>query len=61
LRETERGDPAGDEVETWTYDPGALARDDVVDRLSLHLSLRHHPDERVAQAANELLEDFAWS
>ncbi len=57
----EVGDPAGDEVETWSYDPAALAPDRVVDRLSLHLSTRDHPDERVAQAADQLLEDITWS
>ncbi|MDF0490588.1 hypothetical protein PX554_20865 [Sphingomonas sp. H39-1-10] len=48
------------ELETWSYDPRALARDAVVDRLSLHLSLRNDPDERVAQAAQQLLEPFGW-
>ena len=57
----EAGDPAGDEIETWSYDPAALAPDTVVDRLSLHLSTRNHPDERVAQAADQLLEDMPWS
>lgn len=60
----EPGDPAGDEVETWSYDPAALAdraRRNVVDRLSLYLSTRDHPDERVAQAAEQLLEDISWS
>lgn len=57
----EAGDPAGDEVETWSYDPAALTSDLVVDRLSLYLSTRDHPDERVAQAAEQLLEDMTWS
>lgn len=48
------------EVQTWTYDPQILARDAVIDRLSLYLSVRENPDERVAQAAEELLETFAW-
>lgn len=48
------------ELETWSYDPRALARDAVVDRLSLHLSMRNDPDERVAQAAQQLLEPFGW-
>lgn len=61
LRETYPRDPSGDEVETWAYDPGALARGDVVDKLSLHLSLRDHPDERIAMAAADLLETFEWS
>lgn len=61
LRETEASDPQGDFIETWSYDPGALATDSIVDRLSLYLSLRHHPDERVALTANELLESVTWS
>lgn len=61
LRDTYPRDPAGAEVETWAYDPGSLARGDVVDKLSLHLSLRDHADERVAMAAADLLETFEWS
>ena len=48
------------EVQTWTYDPRILARNGVIDPLSLYLSVRGNPDERVAQAAEELLESFAW-
>jgi hypothetical protein len=48
------------EVQTWTYDPRILASNGVVDRLSLYLSVRGSPDERVAQAAEELLETFEW-
>lgn len=43
-------------VETWAYDPKTLARrDDLVDPLSLYLSLEPG-DERVELAAEELLE-----
>lgn len=55
------GDPAGDEIETWSYDPAALTTSNVVDELSLYLSTRDHPDERVAQAADQLLENMSWS
>ena len=54
------------EVQTWAYDPRILAqnavvaRDTVIDRLSLYLCVRGSPDERVAQAAEELLEMFEW-
>lgn len=48
------------EVQTWTYDPVSLAEDGFVDRLSLYLSVRNATDERVAQAADELLETFPW-
>lgn len=48
------------EVETWAYDPRLLARNGFVDPLSLYLSVRHSLDERVAQAADQLLEPFGW-
>ena len=48
------------EVQTWTYDPRILARNGVIDPLSLYLSVRGSPDERVAKAAEELLEPFEW-
>jgi len=60
LRETDRLDRQGAEVETWSYDPAALTSDRVVDPLSLHLALRGHPDERVAGAADDLLERMPW-
>ncbi|GIK49799.1 MAG: hypothetical protein BroJett013_24960 [Alphaproteobacteria bacterium] len=61
----ERGEaPAWDErrvdVETWTYDPKLFSDDGRVDRLSLHLAMREHEDERVVQAAQHLLEEMAW-
>jgi len=59
LRDIEPGDD-GDDVQTWTYDPAALADRNVVDRLSLYLSVRDHGDERVAQAAEQLLESLPW-
>jgi hypothetical protein len=60
LRATEPLDPQGDEVETWTYDPAALTSETVVDPLSLHLAVRGHTDERVAGAAEDLLERMPW-
>ena len=48
------------ELETWSYDPAVLARGGFVDPLSLYLSVRGAPDERVAQAAEQLLEPFGW-
>ncbi|MGH7024386.1 MAG: hypothetical protein ACREEB_12460 [Caulobacteraceae bacterium] len=61
IRETDAGDPERVEIETWAYDPAPLGRDEVVDPLSLYLSVRHHPDERVAMAADELLAGVQWS
>ena len=48
------------QIETWSYDPRILAQNGIVDRLSLYLSVRGSADERVAQAADELLETFTW-
>ena len=48
------------EVQTWAYDPKVLSDNEVADRLSLYLSARHDADERVAQAADHLLEPFGW-
>lgn len=48
------------EIETWSYDPRLLAREGVVDPLSLYLSTQHDQDERIAQAAEQLLEPFGW-
>jgi len=48
-------------VETWSYDPALLSRDKrVIDRLSLYLSMRGDFDERVAQAADAVLEEMVW-
>ena len=44
----------------WTYDPRPLAKDGVVDLLSLTLSLQDDPDERVQLALDELRERFPW-
>lgn len=48
-------------VERWRYAPGLLSDDGIsVDRLSLYLSLRNDPDERVQDAINGLLEQMLW-
>jgi hypothetical protein len=48
------------QLETWAYAPQILAKNGVVDPLSLYLSVRTNPDERVEQAAQQLLEPFGW-
>jgi DNA-binding MarR family transcriptional regulator len=53
-------DDARFEIETWSYDPRVLAPGATVDPLSLYLTVRNHADERVAQAADQLLEQFEW-
>lgn len=47
-------------IETWRYDPRSLSTGDTVDPLSLYAAYWNHKDERVAQAADELLERIAW-
>lgn len=47
-------------VETWHYDPRVLSDTDIVDPLSLYAQFWDHSDERVAQAADELLEQIPW-
>lgn len=48
------------ELETWSYDPRALSPGEIVDRLSLYLSTREHPDERVSAEAESLIESMPW-
>lgn len=47
-------------IETWHYDPGILAKNGLVDPLSLHAQFWDHPDERVAQAASNILDQIEW-
>jgi len=48
-------------IEQWSYSPSLLAMDNrTVDRLSLYLSMRDDPDERVQAALHELIEDAEW-
>jgi hypothetical protein len=48
------------QVELWTYRPEMLAKNGIVDQLSLYLSLREDPDERVSDALETMLEKFPW-
>lgn len=59
LVETDR-DEANCIVETWSYDPAALSDTNTVDVLSLYTQFRDHRDERVAMAADRLLENLPW-
>jgi hypothetical protein len=56
----ETHDDAIASLEGWAYDPIVLAKSERVDPLSLYLSLRDNPDERVQGALEELLQDVAW-
>ncbi len=47
-------------VETWSYDPAGLSDVLTVDPLSLYVQYRDHRDERIAIAAESLLERLSW-
>lgn len=47
-------------VETWIYEPSLLSNRSVVDPLSLYVQYHDHADERIALAAEQLLEDVNW-
>jgi hypothetical protein len=53
-------DPESLEVEIWSYDPELLSEGEVVDRLSLFLSLRDNEDERVEATLQEMMEAMSW-
>jgi hypothetical protein len=47
-------------LEIWAYDPLVLSAGDTVDPLSLFLSMRDSPDERIQQQLRILLEGIEW-
>lgn len=47
-------------VEVWNYDPALLGQHGLVDPLSLRLSLRDCPDERVEKELDAVMRDFPW-
>jgi hypothetical protein len=54
-------DEADFAVETWTYDPAGLSGDGrLADPLSLYAQFWDHDDERIAMAADQLLERVPW-
>lgn len=48
------------QLESWRYNPALLSDQALVDTLSLYLSLRKDPDERVQAALEDMMEDFPW-
>jgi hypothetical protein len=53
-------EPGALEIEVWSYAPSLFARGEMVDRLSLYLSLKESPDERIEAALEELLKGLQW-
>ena len=60
FRQTLGSEEATFTLEAWHYDPGVLSKHTAVDPLSLYLSLRDSPDERVQQQLEILLEGVSW-
>ena len=53
-------EPDTHEIEVWSYPPELFAERNVVDPLSLYLSLRGNPDERIMSSLEEMMEKFEW-
>lgn len=53
-------DPDAREIEVWWYPPALFAEQDMVDPLSLYLSLKNDHDERTETALEEMMEKFKW-
>ena len=45
-------------IEYWRYNPRKLSKTNIVDELSLALSLREISDERVEEAVEEMLKNL---
>ena len=50
----------GVRVECWCYDPKLLSDSEDVDDISLILSLKDDPDERVQSAVEDLRRKYGW-
>lgn len=53
-------DPDALEIEVWSYRPLLFAERDIVDRLSLYLSLQGESDERTQAALDEMMRQVRW-
>ncbi len=53
-------EPNASELEIWSYPPKLFAKNGVVDRFSLFLSMREDNDERVQSALEGMMEQFEW-
>lgn len=60
VRKLDHQDEATARVECWRYEPGLLAENAIVDRLSLFLSMADSSDERIRLAAASLLDGMQW-
>ena len=56
----ETRDQADASIEVWHYRPELLSEHATVDPLSLYAQFWDHPNERIAQAAEDALEQVPW-
>jgi hypothetical protein len=47
-------------IEIWRYDPRILSDNQVVDKLSLYLTLKDHPDERIQIELENMINQMKW-
>lgn len=60
-RKASRFDETSMLIEAWRYDPAILSpKQEIVDPLSLYLSLRDDPDERIQGALEDMIDEFQW-
>jgi len=55
-----KADPDNRELQVWHYLPALFARNDVVDPLSLYLSLKDDRDERIQTSLDEMMRTLGW-
>ena len=60
IEETPHLEPGTVKLEIWGYPPQLFVENGVVDPLSLFLSLRGNPDERIEAALDEMMETVKW-
>ena len=48
------------EIQVWKYNPRMLSSSDVVDKLSLYLSLKDNEDERIQIELERLINEMPW-
>ena len=53
-------DPDAQEIEVWSYRPALFAQRDLVDPLSLYLSLKSDGDERTQASLDEMMRKLEW-
>ena len=53
-------EPNASELEIWSYSPKLFAKNGVVDRFSLFLSMKENNDERVQSALEGMMEQIEW-